>query len=167
MNRKKHRSVNFIEKPLEMRLCRLQEHREYANYLIEFLNNFKEETLKNNNRDTILALKVWDARCHGKEYYTCWYLSFLDADTYMEENGKNKLCIVLHFDITSKDINVYFRFAEYVPKDMLTGWRKEYVCFNENKNQLLEAIFHYLENLRKHFDDSSLRRFNNFIPSKP
>ena len=167
MDRKKHRSVNFQEKPLGQRLCRLQEHKEYASYLIELLDNFNEETLKNNNRDEKLALKLWDARCHGNEYYTCWYVSFLDADKYRDKYGKNRLCIALHFDITSKDIKIYFRFNEHVLREMLNGWRKEYVCFNENKSQLLDAMLCYLEKIREHFNDGTLRRFNNFAPSKP
>ncbi len=163
----KHRSVNFQEKSLDERLCRLWKHKKYARYLIDLFDNFKEDILEKNNRDKRLALKLWDARCHGKEKYTCWYVSFLDADTYIDKLGKNKLCIVLHFDITPKNIKIYFRFNEHVIKNMLTGWRKEYVSFNENKNQLLDAILCYLEKVRNHFDAGTLRKFNNFKPSKP
>ena len=48
MDRKKLRSVNFQEKPLDKRLCRLQEHKEYASYLLELLDNFKEEKTPSN-----------------------------------------------------------------------------------------------------------------------
>jgi hypothetical protein len=128
------------------------EHSEYATECMNFLNNFP-------------SLKVWDARCHGKKPhpYTCWYVSFKHAH-------KEKLCIILHFDILSDDIRVYFRFLNYAPQKMLTGWRSgygkncKYVYFNANHGRLKEAVKLYLEKIRLDFDNNKLS-FIKFTPS--
>lgn len=149
------RSVCFNNKPCEEWVCK-KEHSNQAKTLLQILNIFKNSKL---------ALKIWDARCHKNEAYTCWYVSFSDADSYIGKNGKNKLCIILHFDITSKDIRVYFRFRDYMPKDKLVGFRKEYIMFNENKDKIKQAIKAYLEKVRSHFESGSLPNFKNFKPS--
>lgn len=77
-------------------------------------------------------------------------LVFLDADAYIGENGKRKLCIVLHFDLLPNDIRIYFRFMQYAPKDKLVGFNKykEYVLLSENRDHIAEALFSYLKAVR-------------------
>jgi hypothetical protein len=129
------------------------EHSEYATKCMNFLNNFP-------------SLKVWDARCHGKKPhpYTCWYVSFKHAH-------KEKLCIILHFEIRSDDIYLYFRFLNYVPQEMLTNWawgirnKWKYVHFKDYAESKLKEIAElYLKNIQGDFDNDNLT-FKKFVCS--
>jgi len=144
MTRGKCESVYDPNKPLNECIGN-REHFGYATKLMKFLDNFP-------------SLKVWDARCHGeKPYpYTCWYASFTHAQ---EEN----LCIILHFEVRSNDIYVYFRFLDYVSQNMLTDWhwgirnKWKYVHFNAYAESKLRDIMNiYLTNIRSDFDKNAL-----------
>jgi hypothetical protein len=120
-------------------------HFEYATKLMNFLDKFP-------------SLRVLEARCHGKKPYpyTCWYVSFKHAH-------EEKLCIILHFEVRSNDIYVYFRFLGYVPPNMLTDWhwgirnKWKYVHFNAyTESKLREIISIYLTNIRNDFDKNTL-----------
>jgi hypothetical protein len=150
MPKAKHTSVYDPDKPLNQGICNL-DHFEYATKCMDFLDSFKD-------------LRLWDARCHGKEPYpyTCWYVSFKNAD-------KERLCIILHFDILPDDIRVYFRFVSYAPQKMLTGWHYgyggncKYVYFKANQDELKEAVKLYLERIKPNFDQNKLS-FIRFTP---
>ena len=145
-----HVSVYDSKKPLNQCICN-SDHSSSAITLRDFLVDFKN-------------LRVWDARCHGKEpySYTCWYVSFKDAD-------KEKLCIILHFDILQNDFRVYFRFMNYVSQKMLNDWHKgygencKYVYFKANQNNLKEVVRLYLERIKLDFDNNRLS-FIRFTP---
>jgi hypothetical protein len=165
MGKRNHRSVCFPNKPLSKWICK-DEHSDYAEKLEQFLDDFGKSKLEERK----LALKVWDARCHEKgKDYTCWYVSFLDAN----RNKRNNLCIVLHFNIVKNtrrtDIDVFFRFMDCVKKDKLKliDWHKanencEYVSFNKNKDKLANAVMIYLTEVRKRFDNDTLRKYSDF-----
>ncbi len=164
MPKGKHVSFRDVDKPFE-EWCR-PEHFSKAKELLEFFKNFKGN----------IALKPWDSVTHEGESYTCWYVSFLDADTYVDEKGLNKLCIALHFNMVKNkrrcDVDVFFRFMDVVKKGelKLSGWHNaykncEYVSFEKNRDKLVNAMSLYLKNLRKHFDNRTLRNFQNFALS--
>ncbi|MCW4045963.1 MAG: hypothetical protein NWE99_00160 [Candidatus Bathyarchaeota archaeon] len=159
MPKHSHKSVRFLSKPYTEWICKT-DHAASATQLLRLIENFNGSEL---------ALKPWDARCHRSESYTCWYVSFLDADTYTGENGKHKLCIVLHFDLQPKDIRVYFRFMQYAPKDRLVGFdkHKEYVLLSENRECITAALISYLKAVRADFDKGKLPNFKDFKPSSP
>jgi hypothetical protein len=139
------------------------------NPLEDFLIYFDKEHLR--KEDGKLALKVWDVRRFpSAKNYSCWYVSFIDADTYKRKNV-NVLCIVLHFDVArDKILRVFFRFMGCVEKGKLKliGWHGcedcEYVYFEENEKNIKNAIMDYLRVVRKRFDINDLGKFHDFKP---
>lgn len=142
---------------------------EHATQTIELLEFFKKFTRE-------IELKVWDSVTHDDRSYTCWYVSFPDADTYVDEKGLRKLCIALHFNIINnkrrRDIDVFFRFMKVIKKSELDliDWNLstkncEYVSFEKNKDKLENAMTIYLTKLRERFRNRSLGRFHNFVLS--
>jgi len=139
------RMIPDPNKPLNECICN-PKHFAYATKCMDLLKSF-------------CNLKVYEARCHGiKPYpYTCWYVSF-------NHIHDEKICIILHFDIRSSDIYVYFRFQEYVPQDMVPRWawgirgKWIYVHFNAyTESKLREIIELYLKNIQDDFDKDKLQ----------
>jgi hypothetical protein len=154
--------MRYLDKPHE-EWCR-PEHGGIAKEVLSFLNsNFKND----------LALELWDARTYDTNPYTCWWVSFRDANTYKDNNGQTKLCMSLFFNLFNnrkrEDAEVGFRFMSIINRDELglTGWKtdsKSYwmIPFKENKGKLPRAMLIYLKSFREHFDNGTLPRFNGF-----
>lgn len=133
-------------KPLTNYTCNPR-HNEYSIKCENLLNKFEDE------------LKVWEIRCHGKEPYpyTCWYVSF-------KHTSQEELRIILNFAIRQSNIDIEFRFLDYVPKDILTEWawrirdKWVYIRFNSyTVNRLEEIVKVYLESIRNDFDKNKLK----------
>lgn len=122
-------------------------HLEYAIKCENLLKNFCD-------------IEVYEARCHGdKPYpYTCWYASFKGI---LDE----KVCFILHFDVRSSDIWIYFRFFDYVPKEMITDWawairnKSIYIHYNNyTEKELVEIVNSYLEHIRPDYRTLNCRK---------
>jgi hypothetical protein len=155
------RSVHFVDKPLVKWVCK-NEHIQNAERLVKFLSNFKEENLKEENKE--LALKIWDARCHSNERETCWYAGFENAD-------ENNLFIVMHFDIKADYINVYYRRMDFMQGSKLEGWHEwtkngKYVRFDNNKEIILHETEQYLRRIYDALQKKQLK-ITKFAPSYP
>lgn len=136
------------KKSLTEYLCD-HDHRKYATKCANLLSNFDN-------------LRAYEARCHGEEPhpYTCWYVSF-------EHTREEKICFILHFDVRRSNIYVYFRFLDYVPRDVLTKgvWgirgKWKYLHFKEyetNERRLVEIIREYLKRIEPHYDKLKCKR---------
>jgi len=158
------RSVHFVGKPLIKWVCNETEHSQNAEKLAKFLDNFREENLNKKNKE--LALKIWDARCHGGEKYTCWYVGF-------ERTSVDELYIILHFEISFRDIKVYFRYMEFMQGSKLKGWRIgwnekcKYVLFSINEKILLEETKRYLRKVHDALERKEIDHLVKFKPSYP
>ncbi len=160
---KEHISMRYLDKPRE-EWCR-PEHRAIAKELLDFCSS--------NFTDDDIALEVWDSRKYETVGYTCWWVSFRDANTYKDQNGKTKNCMILNFALHNNkrrpnDADVLFRFVDVVGRDKLNllGWKTDkvywYVPFRENKDRLPIAMIAYLKSLRIHFNNGTLPNFYDF-----
>jgi hypothetical protein len=157
------RSVHFVGEPSAKWVCNETEHSQNAEKLVKFLDNFREDNL--GKEDKQLALKVWDVRCHKGEPCTCWYVGF-------KNSSEKKLYIILHFDITPKDIRVYFRHMDYMQGE-LKGWSNawkekcESVLFSENEKIILEETKRYIRKVYDALQKNQMRHLIKFKPSYP
>jgi len=158
------RSVHFIGEPLVKWVWNKTEHTQNAEKLINFLDNFKEANL--NKDEQQLALKVWDARCHRGEPCTCWYVGF-------KNSSEKELYIILHFDITSKDIRAYFRHMDFVENSKMKGWSKAWkdkcksVLFSDNEKIILEETKVYVRKVYDALEKDQIKHLVKFKLSYP
>ncbi len=94
-----------------------------AKEVLDFFNqNFKDD----------LALELWDSRTYESKPYTCWWVSFRDANTYKTNEDQNrKLCMLIAINLWNnskrEDADICLKFMSLLNKEALrlVGWKSD------------------------------------------
>lgn len=104
--------------------------------------------------DNFPMLKVWEVQKPSAKDYTCFYISFRHKETPW----------ILNFTIYPNYCNVEFRYSQFLPYEVLDGFRWitsnwAYTKFRANNRDKIEELLKiYISRIREDFDNDKLRQ---------